>query len=106
MEVLKFHPALGVHGMIVDVYKFIFATQDVTISQRLSLLVKFKVITYNREPITYRINSRISIISLFVIPGDKSPQQFALFDTVNFMKLIVAAAELCRRDHSHKFKPV
>ena len=38
--------------------------------------------------------------------GDKSPQQIALFDRVNFVKIIVAAAEFCRRDQSHEFKPV
>ena len=38
--------------------------------------------------------------------GDKSPQQIVLCDTINFMKIIVAAAEFCRRDQSHEFKPV
>ena len=38
--------------------------------------------------------------------GDKSPQQIALCDMVNFMKIIVAAAEFCRCDQSHEFKPV
>ena len=35
--------------------------------------------------------------------GDKSPQQFALCDTVNFMKIIFAAAKFCRRDQSQNF---
>ena len=48
-------------------------------------------------------------------PGDKSlrhvagtsrRKQIALCDMVNFMKIIVAAAEFCRRDQSHEFKPV
>ena len=37
--------------------------------------------------------------------GDKSLQQFSLCDTLNFMKIIVAAAEFCHRDQSHD-KPV
>ena len=38
--------------------------------------------------------------------GDKSPRQFASCDTVNFVKIIVAAAEFCRCDQSHEFKLV
>ena len=32
--------------------------------------------------------------------------EFALCDTVDFMKIIVAAAKFCRRDQSHEFKLV
>ena len=35
--------------------------------------------------------------------GDKSPQQFASSDTVNFVKIIVPAAEFCRYDQLHEF---
>ena len=35
-----------------------------------------------------------------------SPQQFASCDKVNFEKIIVAAADFCRCDQLHEFKPV
>ena len=38
--------------------------------------------------------------------GDKSPQKFASCDTVNFVKIMVSAAEFCRCDQVYEFKPV
>ena len=37
---------------------------------------------------------------------DKSLRQFASCGTVNFVKIIVAAAEFCRCDQLHEFKAV